>query len=72
MTFVASWWCWSGEEVGRGDAVAVSYGGTTELVARIIDGTRHEVTCEVIRDSGMPPGHRLILSPNQLLLKVVE
>lgn len=72
MTFVASWWCWSGQEVSRGDAVAVSYGGTTDLVARIIHGTRHEVTCEVVRDSWMSPGHRLVLSPDQFLLKTRE
>jgi hypothetical protein len=65
-----SWTCRSGEVVGVGDAVALCYGSSSDLVVRIASGTTSELQCEVVRGAGMAAGERVTVVPEQLLVKL--
>jgi hypothetical protein len=64
------WTCRSGEPVDIGDTVALRYGLSPELVGRIIAGDEVELRCQVVRGVDASAGEQLMVSPDQLLLKV--
>lgn len=66
-----TWSCASGEVVGVGNTVKVTYGGFTDLVVRIVAGTQWQISCEVAQ--GNPPlreGETVTVAPGQLLARV--
>jgi hypothetical protein len=63
------WTCRSGELVGVGDVVALCYGASSELVAKITAGTERELRCTVVRGA-LAAGEPVTVTPDRLLVKV--
>jgi hypothetical protein len=66
----AHWVCRSGEAVTIGDLVALRHGASSDVVGRIIGGTAKSLRCVVVSGSALPAGVPVIVTVDQLLVKV--